>query len=519
MRGPAVAVLAVGCAWPLLPAHPLAEVWAVAVACGYGWSGYVWPVPGRPRFGWWLAVCGLLWAGSLTGIRWVVAPGVVCWVGLWVVLAAGAVVLGRDASPAALISGRPGQRGADQAQHGRGFPGRGVVWAATSSALVIALLSVLMVTLNAAGVTGEWAVQWWPGPARQGWAIAAQGFCAVTVPVMVGIAAWRRRSARAAVSALLAQLATPLTVEGMQATLRAALDDPTATVFYSLPDGPGFISATGEPVDVSVDEPGGRLVYDVAEHNGEIAAVLSVDGTRDIDPVRVEIALMACGPALENTRLQAVLSGHLRAVRQSRAHIVQAAVTERRRLARDLHDGAQQYLLALGTNLVRARQKATQPQAQAAIDVAREQLQVALRKLRRLGRDLYPPALETEGLTAALESLSEDGPLDVNVAGRTGRLDPAVEIVIYLTVREILEGLSAYCLATCVTVTVSVQAGRLLAEITSDGQLGDDPGIPSWLSVVIDRMQAVDGDVSIKSSPESAPGRGGICVRAWIPCG
>ena len=492
----------------------------MAVACGYGWSGYVWPAPGRPRFGWWLAVCGLLWAGSLTGVRWVAAPGVVCWVGLWVVLAAGGAVLGRDASPAALISGRPDQLSADQVQHGRGFRGRGAARAATSSALVIALVSMLLVTLNAAGVAGEWAIQWWPGPMRQGWAIVAQGLCAATVPVAVGIAAWRRRLARAAVSALLAQLATPLTVEGVQATLRAALDDPTAAVFYRLPDGPGFISATGEPADVSVNEPGERLVYGVAEHNSEIAAVLSVDGTRDIDPARVGIALVACGPALENTRLQAVLSGHLRAVRRSRAHIVQAAVAERRRLARDLHDGAQQYLLALWTNLVRARQKATQPQAQAAIDAAREQLQIALRKLRGLGRDLYPPALETEGLTAALESLSEDGPLiDVNVAGRTGRLDPAVEIVIYLTVREILEGLSAYCLATCVTVTVSVQAGRLLAEITSDGQLSDDPGIPSWLSVVIDRMQAVDGDVSIKSSPESAPGRGGICVRAWIPCG
>ena len=492
----------------------------MAVACAYGWSGYVWPVPGRPRFGWWLAVCGLLWAGSLTGVRWwVVAPGVVCWVGLWVMLAASAAVLGRDASPAALISGWPGQFGADQVQHGRGLPGQGVVWTATSSALVIALVSVLLVTLNAAGVAGEWAVQWWPGPMRQGWAIVAQGLCAATVPVAVGIAAWRRRSARAAVSALLAQLATPLTVEGVQATLRAALDDPTAAVFYRLPDGLGFISATGEPVDLSVNEPGGRLVYGVAEHNGEIAAVLSVDGTRNMDPARVEIALTACGPALENTRLQAVLSGHLRAVRQSRAHIVQAAVTERRRLARDLHDGAQQYLLALWTNLVRARQKATQPQAQAAIDAAREQLQIALRKLRGLGRDLYPPALETEGLTAALESLSEDGPLDVNVAGRTGRLDPAVEIVIYLSVREILEGLSAYCVATCVTVTVSVQAGRLLAEITSDGQLGDYLGVSSWLSAVIDRMQAVDGDVSIKSSPGSVPGRGGICVRAWIPCG
>ena len=134
-------------------------------------------------------------------------------------------------------------------------------------------------------------------------------------------------------------------MEGVQATLRAALDDPTAAVFYRLPDGPGFISATGVPVDVPVSEP--ALVYAVPEVKGDIAAVLSVDKAKDMDPVGVEIALMACGPALENARLQAMLRGHL--LRSGNP----APISSRRRsrsarLARNLHDGAQQYLLALG---------------------------------------------------------------------------------------------------------------------------------------------------------------------------
>ena len=332
------------------------------------------------------------------------------------------------------------------------------------------------------------------------------------------VEAWRRRSGRAAVSALLTQLATPPTIEGVQATLRAALGDPTAAVYYRLTDAPGFVSAAGETLDEPPDASAGRLVVDIAGQHGEMVGLLSLDGGSDVDTGRVEVALIACRPALENARLQAVLRSHLHAARESRARIVQTAVIERRRLARDLHDGAQQHLHALSASLSLARQKASKPQSVDAIDTAREQLRAALAKLRGLGRDLYPAVLDAEGLSAALESLADDGPLDLEVDSSASRLDPETDIVMYLTIRELVEGLAAYAAATQATVIVAAVEGRLSLRMTSDGLAGDDPRITAWLSVITDRIQAVGGEMSIRLNPDPPTAQGGICAEAWIPC-
>lgn len=505
--------LAVGCSWPLLRSAPAAGAWAVAVAAGYCAAALVGAMAsGRPDAAW-LLTCGLLWAGSLAGAaRPAAVPATCCWVALWVALPAGAVLLGRDAatrSPAAL---RARELAADREDPRGGLAWRGITAAAGSAAAIIAVTSLIL-----ADQAGRWAAQWWPGPARDGWAIVTQGLCAAAVPAAVGVAAWRRRSARAGVSALIAELASPPTVEGVQSALRAALADPTAAVFYRLPDGSGFVSATGEPVDVPASQPGGRLVFPVRDPRGGVVAMLSADGAASVDAGRVRIALTACGPALENARLQAVLNSHLRAARASRARIVQAAVAERRKLARDLHDGAQQHLHALSTSLVLARQKTSQPQAVAAIDAAREQLRGALRKLRGIGRDLYPVLLDSEGLAAALDSLADDGPLDVDVSCETGRRDPEAEMVMYLTVREILAGLAGHPAATHAAVVVIAADGRLSARVTSDGRLDSEPGLPTWLSVVIDRIEADGGALGVKSGADQTSALGGICMEAWIP--
>jgi len=211
-----------------------------------------------------------------------------------------------------------------------------------------------------------------------------------------------------------------------------------------------------------------------------------------------------------------VLNSHLRVARASRARIVQAAVAERRKLARDLHDGAQQHLYALSTSLVLARQKTSQPEAVAAIDEAREQLRGALRKLRGIGRDLYPVQLDSEGLAAALDSLADDGPLDVNVTCDTGRRDPEAEMVMYLTVREILAGLAEHLKAARAAVVVVAADGRLSLRVTSDGHL-DSGAPPPWLSAVIDRIEADGGSLGVKSGADQIAALGGICMEAWIP--
>ena len=309
---------------------------------------------------------------------------------------------------------------------------------------------------------------------------------------------------------LLARLATPVTVEGVQAVLRDALDDPTAVVFYRLSEGTGLISATGEPVadpaeaDLA-DGQGRRLVFSVTGRDGEVGALMTVDGSGDIDPDQVELALTACWPALENARLQAILRSRLRDAEASRACIVAAALLERRKLARDLHDGAQQHLYALSANLALAQQKAACPEAVAAIDAASQQVRIAIGRLRGFGRDLYPPTLEAEGLPAALESLAEEGPLDTEldtgVDVRAGRLAPEAEIVMYLTVRELLDGLARSCAASHATVTVAAGNGHLSAAVASDGRPDDGDPVPLWLSVIRDRIHAVGGDMSIRPAP------------------
>lgn len=333
------------------------------------------------------------------------------------------------------------------------------------------------------------------------------------------VRAWRRRSARATVSALLAQLATPPTAESVQTVLRAVFNDPSAAVLYRLPGDPEFVSAAGEPASAATLATVSRLMVEIPGQHDEIVGLLSLDARCNVDMDRVRAALIACRPALENARLQAILRSHLRAARQSRTRIVQTAVTERRRLARDLHDGAQQHLHALSASLVIARQRAS-PQSHDAIDTAREQLRNALATLRGLGRNLYPAVLDAEGLTAALESLADDAPLELDIDGTIGRFDPETEIIVYLTVREIVDGLAADGAATQATVTVAAADGRLSLRVASDGRLGREYRNADWRSVVTDRIHAVGGEMTIESDPELSAAQGGIgiCAEAWIPC-
>jgi signal transduction histidine kinase len=265
--------------------------------------------------------------------------------------------------------------------------------------------------------------------------------------------------------------------------------------------------------------------------------VLTVDGSLGLDAAPLQAALVACRPALENAGLQAVLSSRLREVRESRARIVHTAIDERRRLARDLHDGAQQHLLVLLTRLGIARQNTTGPQSLEAIDAARDQLRVALGKLRGLSRDIYPSVLDAEGLTAALESLADSGQVDVELAGHPGKLDPEVEIIAYLTVRDILDGLGHQAPASHARISLLSGSGRLAIQVratpaaagtgresaqgTAAAAAGQDRSTvpPAWLAIVADRIRANGGDLSVRFEPVPATELEAVWVEAWIPCG
>ena len=513
----AVAVVAVVCCWPLARLHPLAGVWAAAVGAAFAGAAWLCADLGLGVVGWLLA-CALLWGVSAAGaLGAAMVPAGACWAALWLLLAAAPVVAGR--------------RGPDP-------DGARPVWlAAGGAALAVAVISLAILVPDARNwveTTSDWAM-WWPGPARSPWSVAVQGAAAVAVPAAAGLRAWRRRWARASVAGLLAGLPAVPTAEGVQQALRTALGDPTAAVYYRLPGAQGFVSSDG--YQAVLPGGGGRLVVPAGRPGDENSVVLTVDGSLGLDAAPLQAALVACRPALENAGLQAVLSSRLREVRESRARIVHTAIDERRRLARDLHDGAQQHLLVLLTRLGIARQNTTGPQSLEAIDAARDQLRVALGKLRGLSRDIYPSVLDAEGLTAALESLADSGQVDVELAGHPGKLDPEVEIIAYLTVRDILDGLGRRAPASHARISLLSVPGRLAIQVratpavagkaveSARGSAAEAAGQdrstvpPAWLAIVADRIRANGGDLSVRFEPVPATELEAVWVEAWIPCG
>jgi len=203
-------------------------------------------------------------------------------------------------------------------------------------------------------------------------------------------------------------------------------------------------------------------------------------------------------------------------VRASRARIVEAADAARRRLERDLHDGAQQQLVALALNLRLARGQAeADPEATAKLlDEALADAERAREDLRELARGLHPAVLTDRGLVPALQLLADRAPLPVELsaelpAGLTG----PVEIATYFVVSEALTNVVKHASAGHVRVSVTTRNGDACVEVADDGVGGAEPSTESGLSGLADRVGALDGRLEIES-----PSGGGTRVRAVIPC-
>jgi signal transduction histidine kinase len=226
---------------------------------------------------------------------------------------------------------------------------------------------------------------------------------------------------------------------------------------------------------------------------------------------------------MENQRLHAEVMARLAEVSASRARIVEAADAERRRVERNLHDGAQQRLVTLSLALAMARSRLaeTAPGEPPASHVgellseAAEELVHALRELRELGRGIHPTILSEEGLDAAIQSLAERSPVPVEIAGQAGRpLPQPVEAASYYVVSEALANVAKYAEASMVKVTVNRCERGLRVEVADDGLGGAVARPGSGLEGLGDRVAALDGRLVL----DSPPGQG-TRVTAEIPCG
>jgi signal transduction histidine kinase len=214
-------------------------------------------------------------------------------------------------------------------------------------------------------------------------------------------------------------------------------------------------------------------------------------------------------------RLNAELHARLEELAASRARIVTAGDVERRRLERNLHDGAQQRLVTLSLSLrVALAQLDSDPAAaRAALADAGDELALALDELRELARGLHPAVLSDRGLRAAVETLAVRAPVPVEIADiPDGRLPEPVEAAAYYLIAEALTNVTKYAQASTVRVRVAADDASVVVQVSDDGVGGADPAAGTGLRGLADRVEALGGSLEVVS-----PAGAGTTLRAEIP--
>jgi signal transduction histidine kinase len=311
-----------------------------------------------------------------------------------------------------------------------------------------------------------------------------------------------------AVASLVLRLGQTPEPDALRAALAEALGDPTLTLAYWLPESERFVDAEGLPVTLH------DRAWTEVELNGRRIGAIAHDPALSDEPQLVRTAGAAAALALENQRLSAELRARIEEVRASRARLVAAGDAERRRLERNLHDGAQSRLVALALKLRMARSRAEgQPELAELLDESSDELQAGLNELRELARGIHPAVLSDRGLAPALEMLASRAPVPVELSTDGGDDLPApVATAIYFVVAEALTNVAKYAQARHAAVTVERTAGRVVAEVADDGIGGADLAKGSGLRGLSDRVAALDGRLVLDSSPE-----GGTRLRAEFP--
>jgi signal transduction histidine kinase len=297
--------------------------------------------------------------------------------------------------------------------------------------------------------------------------------------------------------------------------LAEALGDPTLELAYWVPDQDAFVDAEGRPRRVdSIPEAKAATMID---HQGRRIAAIVHDADLAEERDLVQAVGAAAALTLENERLDAELRAKVAELRASRSRIVEAGYEQRRRLERDLHDGAQQRLMALGINLRLARDRIEREPSEAAelVDTSLEELGEATGELRELARGIHPAVLTDRGLDAAIKGLARRSPVPVEVLETPDdRLPSSVESAVYFVVAEALTNAARYAEARTATVSVVRHNGQVDVQVIDDGVGGADPEQGSGLRGLSDRVAALDGRLELTSTSGE-----GTTLRASIPCG
>jgi signal transduction histidine kinase len=333
-------------------------------------------------------------------------------------------------------------------------------------------------------------------------------------PVAFLIGLMNARLARSGIGELVVELQADPPPSALRDALARALRDESLTLAYWLPEFESWADLDGRPVELPAPDSGRATT--LIDLNGVHVAALLHHPSVDDEPELLDAVSAAAGIALENGRLHAELRARLDELRGSRGRVIEAGQRERQRLERNLHDGAQQRLIALSLDLRLLEEGLVDdPHAKARLDQARQEIAMSLEELRDVARGIHPAVVSGHGLAVALESLTARASVPVRLTVEVdGRLHERLEVAAYYVVCESLANIGKHAQATSATVDVARRNGDLVVEIVDDGIGGADSERGTGLRGLADRVEGLGGRLRVWT-----PRGGGTRVRAEMPCG
>ena len=334
---------------------------------------------------------------------------------------------------------------------------------------------------------------------------------ALVTPVAFVVSLTQRRLARSSVAELVVRLAACESLKDVEAALRDVLGDPGLVLALSAGTATQFVTCEGHPLNA---EAHARWQVPVPGGDGRLLAVLLADYALRRRSDLVHSAAVAGGLVLENGLLRDDLATQLAQVQASRRRIAEAGMAERRRIERNLHDGAQQLLLSVVSNLSLAKQRARRGNdPTAAIETAGDELDAALAELRNLARGIHPPVLNEFGLEAALSSVVDRLDIPATLQVTSVRLPESIESMLYFVICEALTNVVRHAEARRVDVELSTADGLAIARISDDGRGGATFDGGTGLAGLRDRVESLRGELTVASEPGV-----GTTILVRVPC-
>jgi signal transduction histidine kinase len=369
-------------------------------------------------------------------------------------------------------------------------------------------LAVTAIALIVEFVTAVYLLAAYPGASQPLLFINYGITFAAAIAILIGLARARSFAARSVGRIAMSGNESPKAPAAVQGALRDALGDPTLTLALWTPERAGYLDVQGSPLDLARAHEEHRAVTPVTRDGSQVAALI-YDSALDTDAEIVGGLAATSLMLLDNTRLVAEL-------RNSQARTAESAQRERLRVERDLHDGAQQRLMAIQVKLRLAEQRVLDVELSRRIEDIRAEAAEAVDELRALAHGIYPSALRDGGLADGLRSLAMRAAIPVSMSDEgVGRCSGAIEANVYFCALEAVQNASKHAgPGARVTITLGRNPEGICFEIADDG-VGMDPSASAdclGLVSMRDRIGAVGGELEISSSP----GRGTI-VRGTVP--